>query len=50
MAVSIITQVVVDKNDSAFNNPIKPIGKFHTRKEVIELKKSHPNWIFIFRR
>lgn len=32
--VSLITQVVVDKNDDAFNNPTKPIGAFYTKEEA----------------
>lgn len=32
--VSIITQVVVDKNDPAFNNPSKPIGPFYSEEEA----------------
>lgn len=31
--VSIITQVVVDENDEAFNNPTKPIGSFYSKEE-----------------
>lgn len=30
---SVVTQVVVDKNDPAFNNPTKPIGAFFTSEE-----------------
>jgi carbamate kinase len=30
--VTLITQVEVDKNDEAFKNPSKPIGKFYTRE------------------
>ena len=26
---TVITQVLVDKNDPAFKNPTKPIGQFH---------------------
>ncbi|WP_019244272.1 MULTISPECIES: carbamate kinase [Bacillus] len=33
-AVSIITQVVVDKDDPAFVNPTKPIGPFLTEEEA----------------
>jgi len=36
--VSIITQVVVDKNDSAFQNPTKPIGPFYTEEEAKALQ------------
>ncbi|MFV0441270.1 MAG: carbamate kinase [Lachnospirales bacterium] len=31
---TIITQVVVDKNDKAFENPTKPIGAFYTEEEA----------------
>lgn len=30
---SVITQVIVDKNDKAFENPTKPIGSFYTEEE-----------------
>ena len=26
---TVVTQVLVDKNDPAFKNPTKPIGSFH---------------------
>ncbi|PKM84355.1 MAG: carbamate kinase [Firmicutes bacterium HGW-Firmicutes-11] len=32
--VTLITQVIVDKDDPAFNNPTKPIGSFHTEEEA----------------
>lgn len=35
--VSVITQVVVDKNDKAFQNPTKPIGPFYTEEEATKL-------------
>lgn len=35
--VSIITQVVVDKEDKAFQNPTKPIGPFYTEEEAKKL-------------
>jgi carbamate kinase len=31
---TLITYVVVDKNDAAFQNPTKPIGPFYTEKEA----------------
>ncbi|MGV2685862.1 carbamate kinase, partial [Clostridium perfringens] len=31
---TIITQVEVDKNDKAFDNPTKPIGSFMTKEEA----------------
>ena len=31
---SVVTQVLVDKKDPAFNNPDKPVGSFYTKKEA----------------
>ena len=38
--VSVITQVVVDNADPAFQNPVKPIGPFYTKREAGLLQKS----------
>jgi carbamate kinase len=32
--VSLVTQVLVDKDDPAFKNPVKPIGPFYSREEA----------------
>jgi len=34
---TIITQVLVDKNDPAFENPTKPVGAFYTKEEAERL-------------
>lgn len=34
---TVVTQVVVDKDDEAFNNPTKPIGPFYTEEEAKKL-------------
>ncbi|MEG1002252.1 carbamate kinase [Clostridium sp.] len=36
---TVVTQVVVDKNDKAFENPTKPIGSFYTKEEAEALEK-----------
>jgi len=36
--VSVVTQVIVDKNDAAFENPTKPIGPFYSEEEANKLK------------
>lgn len=36
--ITIVTQTLVDKNDSAFENPTKPIGAFYTKEEVLMMK------------
>nr|WP_072537561.1 carbamate kinase [Anaerococcus mediterraneensis] len=39
MVTTILTQVEVDKNDPAFKNPSKPIGRFMNEEEANELIK-----------
>ncbi len=36
---TVVTQVLVDKNDEAFTNPTKPIGSFYTKDEADVLIK-----------
>ncbi|HBU06989.1 MAG TPA: carbamate kinase [Candidatus Magasanikbacteria bacterium] len=40
-AVTVVTQVLVDKNDPAFNNPTKPIGSFYTKAQAKTLYKKY---------
>ncbi len=40
--ITLVTQVVVDKNDKAFQNPTKPIGPYYTEEEVEVLKTKNP--------
>lgn len=35
---TLITQVLVDKEDEAFQNPTKPIGKFYTKEEALKIE------------
>lgn len=37
--VAIISEVGVSKKDKAFTNPTKPIGKFYTKEEALNLSK-----------
>ncbi len=37
--ITVATQVVVDKNDVAFDNPTKPIGEFLSKEEADKLSK-----------
>lgn len=37
--VTVITQVLVDKYDRAFENPTKPIGAFYTKEEAEKISK-----------
>lgn len=46
-AVSVITQVTVDRNDPAFKHPTKPIGAFYTKEEADTLTKKNPDRQFV---
>jgi len=43
--LTLVTQVVVDKNDPAFSDPKKRIGKYYNLEEAKELEKKK-NWKF----
>ena len=38
--VTVVTQMVVDKDDPAFQNPTKPIGPFYTKEQAEELGRA----------
>jgi len=43
--VTVITRVIVDKHDPAFEHPTKPIGPFYTKEEADQLSKQKPNLV-----
>ena len=44
LVVTMITQVIVDKDDPAFANPTKPVGPFYTEEQAKRLAKRFPYW------
>jgi len=44
--VSLVTQVIVDKNDPDFSNPSKPVGPFYSKEEADKLIQEK-KWIMI---
>ncbi len=44
--VTMVTQVRVDKNDPAFQNPTKPVGPFYLKEEADLLTRKN-NWNFL---
>jgi carbamate kinase len=44
---TVITQVEVSIDDPNFKNPTKPVGSFFTIEQAEEMKKEHPDWVFI---
>ena len=43
--VTIITRVIVDKHDLAFQNPTKPIGPFYSKEEAAKVKEQKPELV-----
>ncbi len=43
--VTMITRVIVDKHDSAFQNPTKPIGPFYTKEEADKVREQKPDLV-----
>ena len=43
---TLVTQVLVDPNDSAFENPTKPIGGFYSKEEADEIAKEK-GYVFV---
>ncbi|MGL5713732.1 MAG: carbamate kinase, partial [Paraclostridium sp.] len=44
--ISVVTQVVVDESDKAFENPTKPVGIFYKKEEADELALEN-GYVFI---
>ncbi len=42
--VTVVSQIVVDRNDPAFKDPTKPIGQFYTEQEAKKLTKEK-GWV-----
>lgn len=45
--LTIVSQVEVDAEDTAFRNPTKPIGPFYTVEEAEELRRQFPHWTIV---
>lgn len=43
--VTVVTRVIVDKHDSAFQNPTKPIGPFYSKEEAAKVKEQRPDLV-----
>ena len=46
-AVTVVTQVEVDKEDPAFLKPSKPIGSFYTEADAEVIKEKYPDWTLV---
>ena len=43
--VTVVTRVIVDRHDTAFQNPTKPIGPFYTKEEAELVKQQQPQFV-----
>jgi len=43
-AVTVVTQILVDKNDKAFKNPTKPVGPYYKEKIEKDMIKEPEGW------
>lgn len=41
---TMLTRTIVNKNDTAFQKPSKPIGPFYDENEIDQIKSKHPDW------
>lgn len=42
---TVVTQIIVDKDDEAFNNPTKPIGSYYTEEEAAKMMEENDGLI-----
>ena len=45
-AVTLVTQMLVDQNDPAFQNPTKPIGPFYSDEEAIKIAAAERHFVY----
>jgi carbamate kinase len=45
--VTVVTQVVVDKDDAGFKAPTKPVGEFFDAEQLAEIRRDYPDWALI---
>jgi carbamate kinase len=43
----VVTQVVVDKEDTGFQNPAKPVGEFYDADQIDDIRRHYPDWSLV---
>ncbi len=43
-SLTVVTQVVVDKDDPGFANPSKPVGEFYDATQIAGIRREYPDW------
>ena len=45
--VTVVTQVVVDRDDPGFKEPAKPVGEFFDTDQLAEIRRDYPDWTLV---
>jgi carbamate kinase len=45
--VTVVTQVVVDRDDPGLKKPAKPVGEFFDRAQLAEIQRDYPEWTLV---
>jgi carbamate kinase len=45
--VTVVTQVVVDRDDPGFKEPAKPVGEFSGAEQLAEIRRDYPEWTLV---
>jgi carbamate kinase len=45
--VTVVTQVVVDKDDPGFTKPSKPVGGFYDEQHLESIRRDYPDWTLV---
>ena len=45
--VTVVTQVVVDRDDPGFKEPAKPVGEFFDAEQLAEIRRDYPDWTLV---
>lgn len=45
--VTVVTQVVVDRDDPAFGSPAKPVGEFFQESQLEDIHQQYPDWSLV---
>ena len=45
--VTVVTQVVVDRDDPGFRKPSKPVGEFFDDEQMESIRRDNPDWTLV---
>lgn len=45
--ITVVTQVVVDRDDPGFKKPAKPVGEFYDAAQIEDIRRDYPAWSLV---